>query len=460
MGRLVGLYSVIAILSNVRQIPCQSNTQLGFRAPPTISAECSTTNMFIYVDTSEPFRGIVNARGHRDACFSIGDGSRRTILIIPLLATPSDAFYCGQQLDVATGEYKIYVDVHAHRVLEVENDKTFLISCNQNGVLGQGEVRLSLLQKGQELSRVVQGEEYTVQIAYTNATLANNQQLSVRNCIAFGRGNSTQALSDSRGCPIEGSGLSKFEPSNSPATVQATLKSMLRFQDSSQVHIQCDVLLCRAPCPPVLCVGDVGYNPNNAAVAQIQPRQSGSQQGLAGSTFTVLEPGMPNGAVAVPVNSAQCGYGEWVLALCITFGILFLIMLIVNIVLCSAVSLNLTKKEEKSMDLDPSGNVWGEYATVKNGAWSTSSAASSVAGQGGLPNGAYSHYAERPLPPYQTTSLAPNGGAAVLYDDAVDIHDARSYAETTGRLHRNDVYDQTRDRFAGSNSQAHRNGAY
>ncbi|OQV12103.1 hypothetical protein BV898_13661 [Hypsibius exemplaris] len=202
---------ILFTLLSLHKVISQSiNSRLGFRATPRVSAECSTTTMFVWVDTAEPFTGIVNGHGFRDSCFTKGDGTtKRTVLVIPLLSSPSDAVYCGAVRDLATGDYKVAVDVHAHQVLEVDGDKTFIINCNQNGILGSGVVHLSLLRNGEDLSRAVQGEDYTVRINYTNDTL-DNQQLDVKNCVAFGRGNFSQPLSDARGCPVEGSGLSKF----------------------------------------------------------------------------------------------------------------------------------------------------------------------------------------------------------------------------------------------------------
>ncbi|XP_055353056.1 uncharacterized protein LOC129598984 isoform X2 [Paramacrobiotus metropolitanus] len=341
--------------------------------------------MFVSVDTSEPFAGIINARGHRDSCFQLGDGkSRQTVLIVPLLNTPNDPIYCAQQRDIATGDYKVVIEVHAHKMLELENDKMFIISCSQNGLLANGSVRLSLLQRGEEVAnnRLVQGEQYLLSVVYSNATI-RNQQLDVTNCVAFGRSNATQQLSDNRGCPVDNSPLGKFDANDTAAV--AVVSKMFKFQDSTQMHIQCDVGFCRVPCQKPLCPGEAGYNPNAESMLKI-PRSDVSTQGLAGATFTVVEPGSTDGAVAVSATANQCGYGEWVLALCITFGILFLIMLIVNIIMCSAVSCNCTRKDRTDEIHAEPASAWGEYDTVKN-VWSHTSG---MSGAGSIPGDRHS----------------------------------------------------------------------
>ena len=134
------------------------------------------------------------------------------------------------------------------------------------------------------------------------------------------------------------------------------------------------------------------------------------------------------------VNSSQCGYGEWVLALCITFGILFLIMLIVNIIMCSAVSCNCTQKDQTE-EIHHDAAVWGEYDTVKN-AWS-SSASGAGSGvmpadrdrhslhsvHGGTPGLNGSQYVPRGPSPYHVPSGA---RGAVLYDDREEERMMRS----------------------------------
>lgn len=159
--------------------------------------------------------------------------------------------------------------------------------------------------------------------------------------------------------------------------------------------------------------------------------------------------------LSIPTVAAnQCGYGEWVLALCITFGILFLIMLIVNIIMCSAVSCNCTRKDQtEEVHQDPS--AWGEYDTVKN-VWSSSMSGGSIPGDrhsvhSGIPvhvNGG-SQYAPRGPSPY----YHPRG--AVLHDDRerdAEMRDVRSSA------YMNSVPPPSMS-YGDHYSMAHRNGS-
>lgn len=141
------------------------------------------------------------------------------------------------------------------------------------------------------------------------------------------------------------------------------------------------------------------------------------------------------------VAATNCGYGEWVLALCITFGILFLIMLIVNIVMCSAVSCNCTRKDQTE-EVHP--DAWGEYDTVKN-VWSNSMSGGSIPGDrhsvhsvAGGPIG--SQYQPRGPSPY----YHPRG--PVMQDDG-EIRESRSYTNSAPAMSYGDHY-----------AMVHRNG--
>ena len=84
---------------------------------------------------------------------------------------------------------------------------------------------------------------------------------------------------------------------------------------------------------------------------------------MASYSVFVVEPG------AVPVeksdNCQDCSLGPiWLLYLCIAFGILFIVMLIINLFLCSAMSCSCGRshKEEKETsyleDFDPYARSW------------------------------------------------------------------------------------------------------
>ena len=76
---------------------------------------------------------------------------------------------------------------------------------------------------------------------------------------------------------------------------------------------------------------------------------------------------LPSGTLPVEVSDVcqSCGVSPvWLLYLCIAFGILFLVMLVINVFLCSAMTCSCSKhsKEEKEAsyleDFDPYARSW------------------------------------------------------------------------------------------------------
>merc|ERR1711872_1177435 len=97
------------------------------------------------------------------------------------------------------------------------------------------------------------------------------------------------------------------------------------------------------------------------ADAFVQPPDDGAL--MASYSVFVVEPGtLP---VEVSDVCQSCGVSPvWLLYLCIAFGILFLVMLVINVFLCSAMTCSCTKhsKEEKEAsyleDFDPYARSW------------------------------------------------------------------------------------------------------
>jgi hypothetical protein len=120
-------------------------------------------------------------------------------------------------------------------------------------------------------------------------------------------------------------------------------------------------------------------------------------------------------------------------------------MLIVNIIMCSAVSCNCTQKDQTE---EIHHDAWAEYDTVKN-AWSSSASGASGAAVDrhslhSVPidhSSGQSQYAARDPSPYHP------GRSAVLYDDG-DIRDSRSYANSAPHPNYSHHY-----------AMAHRNGS-
>lgn len=168
----------------------------------------------------------------------------------------------------------------------------------------------------------------------------------VKSCFAFNKQNSSVPLIDDRGCPVNSDVISPFVYDDVKKNIaDAQLRSMFRFPDSSEVHFQvnifktifpfvikllnfqCDVGLCRGSCPQPTCSNDVA-----------QSRALNSAEGvlMAATSVFVVDPG------EAPLIAELCEDGTvhpaWLLWLCVALGILFLIMLIINVFLCSAMT--------------------------------------------------------------------------------------------------------------------------
>ena len=82
---------------------------------------------------------------------------------------------------------------------------------------------------------------------------------------------------------------------------------------------------------------------------------------MASYSVFVVEPGAA--PVEKPGSGQDFSWGPlWLLYLCIAFGILFVVMLIINLFLCSAMSYACSKSKEKNVsyleDFDPYARSW------------------------------------------------------------------------------------------------------
>ncbi|KAL1116418.1 hypothetical protein AAG570_004892 [Ranatra chinensis] len=113
----------------------------------------------------------------------------------------------------------------------------------------------------------------------------------------------------------------------------STLHSMFQFPDSNQLHFQCDVALCKGGCPQLDC-------------DDLVTGGSSSEDGvlLASTSVFVLQPG-DTPALEEVVEVVPRWGPSWLVYLCIALGLLFLLMLIVNVFLCSAMTCSCARTE-------------------------------------------------------------------------------------------------------------------
>lgn len=136
----------------------------------------------------------------------------------------------------------------------------------------------------------------------------------------------------------------KYDPKTGFA--DASLASMFRFPDSSELHLQCDIEVCRGACPEPDCeAADGGSSPQGLQqlskdVFATDPQSADGNGTLSASTTVfVLEPGETARSLTLCDEAMDGGIRPaWLLYLCIAFGLMFLIMLVINVFLCSAMT--------------------------------------------------------------------------------------------------------------------------
>ncbi|XP_072378581.1 uncharacterized protein [Diabrotica undecimpunctata] len=299
---------------------------------PQVSATCKGNHMMnIKVNFNNTFSGVVHARDYRTSpCMRYGDGSKSVNLDINLMAPPGAPDYCGLFLNNRTEERSVPIAVRIHRTLELADDKFYVITCGKAGFRNAKNetslVSLKLVDNNQKVTEAVYHRPYnlTIEISRPDGTYG----FRVKNCQAFNKPNESVSLSDDRGCPInEKTFLGPFSYDLKSGTANAQLASMFRFPDSSEVHFQCDVALCKGSCSIPSCSSD-----------SIKSRALNPEEGvlMAATSVFVVEP------VDAPRIQELCNEEavspKWLLWLCVAFGILFLLMLIINIFLCSAMT--------------------------------------------------------------------------------------------------------------------------
>uniref|UniRef100_A0A1B6CA23 ZP domain-containing protein n=1 Tax=Clastoptera arizonana TaxID=38151 RepID=A0A1B6CA23_9HEMI len=306
---------------------------------PAVTATCKGGFMTIKVATNQSFVGALHGRDYRTpSCITYGNGSHLTTLVINLFAHTGTPDYCGVLVNNKTEERSLPIAVRIHRTLELADDKLYVITCGKAGFRNAKNetslVSLKVLEKGKRVQEVVYTHPYTLRadISRPDGTYG----IRVKNCFAFNKRNNSVNLVDDRGCSINSRVISQFKYDEKLGHADATIFSMFRFSDSSEVHFQCDIAVCKGLCPEVTC-DDQGLS----ALARAQPKDIYSEttdEGviMASTSVFVLEPGQS------PLIQELCEDGSihpsWLLYLCIAFGLMFLIMLIINIFLCSAMT--------------------------------------------------------------------------------------------------------------------------
>ena len=126
--------------------------------------------------------------------------------------------------------------------------------------------------------------EYTVKAEVTNPN--GTYGIRVKSCFAFGKRNESTPLIDDRGCPVNNI-MTRFKSASDGQSATSTIRSMFRYPDASEVHIQCDVVQCNGLCPDFddsICTNDGSYSKDRGI------GQTDSGLILAATTVFVLDP--------------------------------------------------------------------------------------------------------------------------------------------------------------------------
>jgi len=313
---------------------------------PSVTASCQGGIMTIRVETKLPFQGVMHVcdRARRDcrrnpACTVYGENNgTSSSLRINMLARQNDTDYCGVYINDRTSERSVPVAVRFHKTLELGDDKYYVITCgrsafrNARNETADAYMRL-YSEDNKRVTEAVYGRKYKLRVGVNN--LDSFYGFRPSSCFTYGGANSTVIqLFDKRGCP-EKKIATPFVTEK--GYVEAEIP-MYRFAEYNVVNIQCDILICKGGCGDVPCDDDT-IVAQGRAIGRDIPEAEGSL--MASYSVYVVDPGV------VPLAVATCTGIQplWLLYLCIAFGILFLIMLIINVFLCSAMTCSCSKTE-------------------------------------------------------------------------------------------------------------------
>lgn len=176
----------------------------------------------------------------------------------------------------------------------------------------------------------------TAAIGGPSKAKSNSYHLYVRNCFIFNGNESDIEFLNEQGCPTIGTvGAFKQIGHN---IAEAEIGSMFKLPGTNQIHLQCMVELvdnCEF-CQSTLCGGS---NETSGKTSKVD------MQMLASTTAYVFEPDQQQLSASILNGNCTEWRFPWLIALCIMLGVLLIIMMVVNIFLCTSMNCSCFKSE-------------------------------------------------------------------------------------------------------------------
>merc|ERR1719210_2494894 len=342
--------------------------------------------MKIRVDTLKPFQGIIHGPNRTEpGCSVLGKSGLKTYLNIDLTRPEGALGSCGVKYNQRTEERRLALAVRAHPTIELLEDRLYVVTCGRAGFQNsRNEVSVVQLKvtlpsdHSRKTDTVLEGRRYKLRAEVLDHDPKFDIQM--KRCFAFDETDTALTLVDDKGCSVERL-ISDFTYDRSSGSAEATLYSMFRLPHSNRTYFQCDVAICAGTCPKPKCedIEDSLKLETEGQLTTIEqegendPFDRPEDDTVTTSTSVyVAQPGSAASAGAVYCSGVGFGPGDsdWLKWLCIAFGILFGVMLLINIFLCSAMTCSCTRSEiiEKEPSVYDDYSIYdSQYGYTNNG---------------------------------------------------------------------------------------------